>query len=153
MHSLELKVPPPLVALAVGFGMWAIAKLGPLVSLSDSIRLVIAIALAATGFAIAASGIVAFRRAQTTITPLNPETASSLVSTGIYGFTRNPMYLGLLTVLIGWAVYLAAPFALLGPLFFWLYIGRFQIVPEERALSALFGDRFTQYSAKVRRWL
>jgi protein-S-isoprenylcysteine O-methyltransferase Ste14 len=96
---------------------------------------------------------VAFRRAQTTITPLKPETASSLVSTGIYGFTRNPMYLGLLTVLIGWAVYLAAPFALFGPLFFWLYIGRFQIVPEERALSALFGDRFTQYTAKVRRWL
>ena len=153
MHSLELKIPPPLVALAVGFAMWGISQLGPLLSLPRSPRLVVAAAFAAAGFAIAASGIVAFRRAQTTITPLKPETASSLVSTGIYSFTRNPMYLGLLTVLIGWAVYLAAPFAFLGPLFFWLYIGRFQIVPEERALSALFGSSFTQYTAKVRRWL
>ncbi len=153
MRFLELKIPPPLLALGVGFGMWAIAKLGPLVPLNEWLRLVIAAVLAATGFAIAAAGIAAFHRAQTTITPLKPETASSLVSTGIYAFTRNPMYLGLLTVLIGWSVYLAAPLAFLGPLFFWLYIGRFQIMPEERALLALFGDHFTQYTAKVRRWL
>jgi protein-S-isoprenylcysteine O-methyltransferase Ste14 len=63
------------------------------------------------------------------------------------------MYVGLLLVLIAWAAYLTSAWALLGPLGFVLYISRFQIAPEERVLSTLFGAEYTAYQSKVRRWL
>jgi protein-S-isoprenylcysteine O-methyltransferase Ste14 len=87
------------------------------------------------------------------VNPLHPEATSSLVITGIYRHTRNPMYVGFAAVLLGWAAYLAAPLALLGPLTFVLYITRFQIIPEERALHAKFGPEFAAYQARVRRWI
>lgn len=99
------------------------------------------------------SGVMAFRRARTTVNPLNPEAATALVIVGVYRYTRNPMYVGLATMLVGWAVYLAAPLALLGPPIFVLFIARFQIVPEERALAEKFGREFADYRKKVRRWL
>jgi protein-S-isoprenylcysteine O-methyltransferase Ste14 len=153
MQFLELKIPPPLVALAAGFGMWLLARSGPVIPLPDSVRIPLAALLAMAGLAIAMSGALSFRRARTTVNPLKPEAATALVSSGIYALTRNPMYLGLFTLLLGWAACLCAPLALLGPLAFWLYITRFQIVPEERALSSLFGASFTAYTARVRRWL
>ena len=83
---------------------------------------------------------------------LEPERASSLVVEGVYGRTRNPMYLGLALTLVGWAVYLAAPWALIGPALFVALITRIQIVPEERALSEKFGSEFAAYRQAVRRW-
>ena len=99
------------------------------------------------------AGIASFRQAQTTVNPLKPDTATALVTSGVYGYTRNPMYLGMLAVLLAWAVFLASPAALAGVLGFWWYIGRFQIRPEERALAALFGSSFSDYTSRVRRWL
>jgi len=75
------------------------------------------------------------------------------VSSGIYAVTRNPMYVGLLLVLIALAIFLSSPWTLVGPAAYFLYIGRFQIAPEERALTALFGTEYTEYLSKVRRWL
>ena len=153
MNFLELKVPPPLVTLAVGGLMWSVAGIGPLLAVPGSVRVTAALIVFSAGFAIAIAGIVSFRLAKTTVNPLKPETATSLVSSGIFGITRNPMYLGLLLALVAWTLYLAAPVALFGPIVFWLYITRFQIVPEERAMTKLFGDSFKAYAAKVRRWL
>jgi protein-S-isoprenylcysteine O-methyltransferase Ste14 len=110
-------------------------------------------AIAVCGGALSAAGYIAFRRAQTTINPLRPANASSLVTSGIYRFSRNPMYLGLLLVLIGWALRLSSLPALAGPLIFLLYIRRFQIAPEEEALAARFGKAYSEYTARVRRWL
>ena len=76
-----------------------------------------------------------------------------MVTNGIYGFTRNPMYLGLALILLGLAVFLASPWALLGPVGFVAFITRFQIRPEERALQARFGAAYTAYCARVRRWV
>jgi protein-S-isoprenylcysteine O-methyltransferase Ste14 len=106
-----------------------------------------------SGIAVALLGAAEFRKAKTTLNAFKPEASSSLVVTGIYRHSRNPMYLGVVCVLLAWAVYLAAPFALLGPVLFVLFITRFQIVPEERALSAKFGPEFTRYAREVRRWL
>ena len=149
--NLELKIPPPLVLLAVAAAMWGIAALGPRLALPGTT--VAGVALMLVGLALNLAGVAAVRHAKTTFNPLRPETATALVSTGLFGLTRNPMYLGMLVVLLGWAVYLAAPLALLGPVTFFLYITRFQIVPEERALAKLFGPDFAEYTAKVRRWL
>ena len=112
-----------------------------------------AIVIALIGAAIDLAGLIAFRRAKTTINPLKPQNSSSLVTGGIYRYTRNPMYLGMLAFLLAWSAYLAQPLALLGPLAFVLYINRFQIIPEERVLAGLFGEEFTAYTNRVRRWL
>ncbi len=85
--------------------------------------------------------------------PIKPGAASSLVSSGVYRFTRNPMYLGLSVTLLGWAMFLSNPLALLAVPLFVLYINRFQINPEERVLSSLFGAEYAAYKEKVRRWL
>jgi len=154
MRFLELRIPPPLVGLIVAGGMWVIASsFPPLLPLPASLRLPAAVILALAGVAITLSGIISFRRAQTTVNPLKPDTSTSLVSTGIYRITRNPMYLGMLAVLLAWAAYLPSVLALLGPAAFSLYITYFQIIPEERALHSLFGAAFVEYTRKVRRWL
>lgn len=157
MKSLELKVPPPAVALLMAIAMWLATWLATPASGALSFvlpdRLVIAIALAVLGGAVAAAGIVSFRRAGTTVNPTRPEATSSLVATGVYRFTRNPMYLGSALVLIGWAFYLSNVLAFAGPLLFVLYIDRFQIVPEERALTAKFGTAFDDYRRRTRRWI
>jgi protein-S-isoprenylcysteine O-methyltransferase Ste14 len=153
MTGLEHKVPPPLVALCVAFMMWGAARLAGPISMAFGLRAAVALALACTGLAIAIAGIVEFRRARTTTNPFHPDAASSLVRHGIYRFTRNPMYLGMLLTLLGWAALLANPIALLLTPLFVLYMNRFQIGPEERALSARFGAAFDAYTASVRRWL
>ena len=94
-----------------------------------------------------------FRKAKTTMNPFKPDTSSALVSHGVYRFTRNPMYVGLLITLLGWAAFLWQPWALFFLPLFVLYITQFQIKPEERVLSSLFGTEYAEYMAKVRRWL
>jgi protein-S-isoprenylcysteine O-methyltransferase Ste14 len=151
MRGLETKIPPPIVAAIFGLGMWALAAIVPVVDMSG-IRIAAAVvAIFAAFFALA--GVISFRRAKTTINPVNPENASSLVSSGIYGVSRNPMYVGLALLLAAWAMYLSSLWSLIGVFGFILYVDRFQIIPEERALTALFGDQFLSYQAKVRRWL
>ncbi|MEO8204139.1 MAG: isoprenylcysteine carboxylmethyltransferase family protein [Betaproteobacteria bacterium] len=152
MHALELKVPPPAVGLTVAAAMWAIASVTP-ARLALPNPGTIATVLALVGLAFDMTGLVAFMRAKTTINPLRPGNSTALVTSGVYRITRNPMYSGMLFMLLGWAVYLDSPWALLGPLAFVLYINRFQIVPEERVLQELFGDQFTRYKERVRRWL
>lgn len=152
MRSLELKIPPPLVALLTAAAMWGFSSTGR-IELPIALRIGVGLVAALAGFGIAISGVIAFRRAHTTVSPLKPETASRLVTSGVYRFTRNPMYLGLCVVLTAWAFVLSSALLLLGPLAFILYITRFQIVPEERMLSRLFGDAFADYQARVRRWI
>lgn len=153
MKFLELRIPPPLVGLLTGVAMWPLAAQSWLDGLSGSARLVAVIALVLLGAVISLAGVVSFRRARTTVNPLKPEKTSALVCSGIYRITRNPMYLGFLLVLTGWTVLLASGYAALGPVLFVAYITRFQILPEERVLTRLFGDEFTAYRSRVRRWL
>jgi protein-S-isoprenylcysteine O-methyltransferase Ste14 len=153
MYALELKIPPPLVALLIAVAMWGISLATPLADVPAQARLIMAIAIAIAGIAAATSGVAAFRRAKTTTNPLKPETSSTLVTSGIYRITRNPMYVGLALVLLAWAVFLSSAWALLGLLVFVPYITRFQIIPEERILSGMFGAAYSEYQTKVRRWL
>ena len=153
MSSLENKIPPPIVCLIVAIAMWMTATLSSAISIEHTLRLAVAILFGVFGLVIASLGFRAFGAAKTTISPVNIEAASSLVTSGVYRYTRNPMYVGLTSLLIAWAVYLAAPLTILGPLAFVLYITRFQIIPEERALSRIFGRSYDDYRAQVRRWL
>src|SRR6266851_192471 len=151
MSALELRVPPPVLALCLAFLMWFASSLVPPVVVPFGVRVGAALALVAIGQSISISGMVSFRRAKTTMNPIKPGAASSLVSSGVYRFTRNPMYLGLSVTLLGWAMFLSNPLALLAVPLFVLYINRLQINPEERVLSSLFGAEYAAYKEKVRR--
>lgn len=151
--SLDAKVPPPAVAITAAIIMFAIARLTPHVAMPAGLRWLVALLLLAIGLAISVSGAMAFRKARTTLNPTRPEQASSLVNGGIFRVTRNPMYLGLLVVLVGWSVFLSSAWALLGVVGFVLYMNRFQIAPEEQALTRLFGSEYEAYKTRVRRWL
>lgn len=153
MRALELRVPPPLVALLVALAMWGVSRKSAALAAPELVRVPLAIALAAAGAAFDFAGLVAFRRAKTTLNPMKPHATSSMVDSGIYRVTRNPMYVGLFFILCGWAVFLWSWWALPGPFAFAAYIGRFQIAPEERALCALFGAEYLAYKSRVRRWL
>jgi protein-S-isoprenylcysteine O-methyltransferase Ste14 len=152
MQSLELKVPPvPLTAIFAA-AMFGVSSVSPFtLVIPGRIGITIGLALLATGIALA--GVVAFRANKTTVNPLNPGAASAVVSSGVYRFSRNPMYLGFLLALAAWAVYLSSPLAAMFLPAFVAYMNQFQIEPEERALRAKFGPAFSQYMAAVRRWV
>ena len=152
-HWLELKIPPPVVGLLIAVAMWFVAPLSPVLGLSEAARLWLALAIAGVGLGFDMTGLIAFVRRHTTINPLKPSNTSALVTSGVYRVTRNPMYLGMACLLTAWAVWLGALWPWLGPVAFVLYIARFQIRPEERVLTALFGQTYTDYTHRVRRWL
>lgn len=153
MLNLELRIPPVLIVAAAAAIMWLSSRVLPgLHGALPGSRLA-AGALALLGLAVVTLGLVEFRRARTTVNPLRPADASMLVTTGVYAWSRNPMYLGFALMLLAWAVYLSNPVSVLVLLLFVAYVGRFQIVPEERALQRTFGADFDRYRKRVRRWL
>ena len=149
---LETKIPPPLVGLVFALFIWWLAPANSWF-LPESTRQVLGVILLLTGIGFVVGGGISFRRAKTTVNPLKPETASVLVTSGVYSYTRNPMYLGLAIILLAWTLYLGAPGGMVAVAGFVAYIQRFQIIPEERAMAQLFGEQFIIYCGKVRRWI
>ncbi len=153
MRSFELKIPPPAVTVITALLMWLCAWVESGFTYTFSASRHFAVFFALLGLCSAVLGVVSFLRAKTTVNPMKPASTSSLVTSGIYRLTRNPMYLGLLLILLGWCIFLSNIMAfLLLPGFVWYMYG-FQIAPEERALATLFGEAFSAYKASTRRWL
>ena len=153
MRALEHRIPPPILALLVA-ALMATALLGPgAPSLPLLWRLTIALVCFAGAGRFGFPAFAAFGKAKTTIDPVHLDRASALVTTGMYRVTRNPMYVALTLLLCAWAAWLAQPLPCLGPIAFALFIDRFQIVPEERVLTATFGSAYADYKASVRRWI
>jgi protein-S-isoprenylcysteine O-methyltransferase Ste14 len=153
MRVLVLKVPPLAVGVLLAALMWLVSRAMPALSFVFLGRKSLALSFAITGAMIIIVGVASFRRAKTTINPMKPESSSSLVVSGIYKFSRNPMYLGFLLVLVGWAVFLSNALAFIFLPVFICYMNRFQIEPEEKALAGKFGQEFVDYKSRVRRWL
>lgn len=153
MRALELKIPPPVLALVFAIGIWLIARTWPAFDFAFTGQTMVAIALAGAGIAFGLAGALAFHHANTTHHPMRPHQTSALVTRGPYRISRNPMYVSLLAVLAAWALHLgnALGFLLL-PLLV-AYLDRFQIGPEEKVLEGKFGEAFAGYKRTVRRWL
>lgn len=153
MRALELKIPPLVLVVLFALAMWLVSQLVPPAALSPLWGQVLAGLLAGAGVAVALSGVLAFRKANTTVDPRVPQQSSSLVIRGIYRYSRNPMYLGFLLFLTGVACYLMHLPAFIALPLFVLYMNRFQIQPEERFLLQKFGADYLAYLKQVRRWL
>ena len=153
MTFLEHRIPPPLVGALVAAGMWGVSAWGPRLAFPPLLGYGAMSLLVAAGIAFDLSAVFAFRRSRTTVNPFAPQRSSALVTGGVYRITRNPMYVGMALLLLAWAVHLSALLPWVGIVVFVLYITRFQIQPEERALAGLFGAPYAAYVARVRRWL
>lgn len=148
-----MRIPPPVIALIALILMVLMSRAAPGLSIDFPGQWPIGGLLMASGFAIALSALRLFRQAGTTSTPLEPEKASSLVTDGIYRYTRNPMYVGLSLLVIGVGVGLGTlALIVVLPLFLRVITVR-QILPEEAAMEHLFGQDYLDYKARVRRWL
>ncbi|WP_047394454.1 isoprenylcysteine carboxylmethyltransferase family protein [Chitinibacter sp. ZOR0017] len=151
-HPLELKIMPMALLAITAVLMAALAAATPALNIALPLNGPVGLLLLALGLALVLAGGQAFRQASTTFDPRQPAAASQLVRSGVYRHTRNPMYLGFALMLAGWADW-QANLAALGLLpAFVLYLQRFQIIPEERAMLAKFGAPFARYCQEVRRW-
>ncbi len=139
--------------LAVAATMWGVARAWPAAAFDVPLRMPLAMGVAAIALAIESAAAWPFLRARTTINPLVPGRSSRLIVDGLNRISRNPMYVGQALLLSAWGLWLSHPLALLLWPLYPVFITRFQIVPEERALAARFGAGYAAYRARVRRWL
>jgi protein-S-isoprenylcysteine O-methyltransferase Ste14 len=152
MLSLDSKIPPPAVVSVMAVVMWLISRAVPQLHFDLPGHNWLGATVVLAGFVTGSSGVLSFRKAHTTTNPMKPG-ASTLVTRGVYAMSRNPMYLGGLIMLLGWAIFLLNGLAFVFLPVYVLYINRFQIEPEERVLSSLFGETYVAYQARARRWL
>jgi len=152
---MELKVPPAIVWIVCALLMRLAGRVAGGLSFSMPAPLWAGLMVLCVigGFGIAWMGLAAFHRAGTTTHPMQPDRATALVTGAVYRYTRNPMYLGMALLLLAWALYLANLAAFSGIVLFVAYITRFQIIPEERALSRIFKEEYETYRRSVRRWI
>ncbi|MCF7481605.1 isoprenylcysteine carboxylmethyltransferase family protein [Vibrio sp. J1-1] len=153
MRKLELKVPPVAVFLLVFLLMYWLKGLTPNFMITvPFVEFVVAALTLLSGF-IGIAGVYEFRKAKTTVNPVKPENASTVVNTGIFAYTRNPMYVALLLLIIALGLWWQHLSVILCGALFISYMNRYQIKPEERALERLFGEDYLKYKNRVRRWI
>lgn len=154
MRFLENTIPPPLLGGIFALVMWLITRyLPPIIEFTLIPQYILIAIFCLIAAILLVASALRFRSVKTTVNPLKPETSSSLVSSGVYRFTRNPMYLAMVLLLCAWGMYLGNLWVFTFVFLYGAYLDRFQIQPEERALAALFGEEFSAYKRNVRRWL
>ena len=156
MAALELKIPPAILLIFAMIGVYYSPVLFPFIPnylLYPEVRSIASGVLLALGAATAILGVVTFKMARTTTNPVSIGNVSSLVTHGIYRFTRNPMYLGMLFIIVSFLVKFGHSAGLIFVIAFIVYMNIFQIRPEERMLTQMFGDQYKDYLRHTRSWL
>ncbi|MGP1388342.1 MAG: methyltransferase family protein [Vibrio diabolicus] len=153
MRKLELKVPPVAVFLLVILLMYGLTVLVPSLIISGPfVEVVFGVLTWLSGY-MGFAGVYEFHNVKTTVNPVKPDTASSVVRTGVFAFSRNPMYMALLLLIIAIGLWWQHLSVVLCGVVFVSYMNRFQIKPEERVLERLFGEEYVDYKNHVRRWI
>ncbi|HHX8563016.1 isoprenylcysteine carboxylmethyltransferase family protein [Vibrio sp. RM-44-3] len=153
MRKLELKVPPVAVFLLVILLMYGLTVLVPSLNISVPFVEVVVGGLTLLSGYMGIAGVYEFHKVKTTVNPVKPDTASSVVRTGVFSFSRNPMYMALLLLIIAIGLWWQHLTVVLCSVVFVSYMNRFQIKPEERVLERLFGEEYVDYKNHVRRWI
>ena len=149
---MRLKIPPVLVFLFFGGLMFLLARFLPVGHFDFLGRNVLKWVLASLGVGIGLLAVFQFLKAGTSLDPSHPEKNTRLVVSGIYNLSRNPMYLGLLLLLLALGLHLGNAFNTLTAALFVAYMNRFQIAAEEEVLGEKYGSAYRQYCILVRRW-
>ena len=148
---MKTRVPPPILALLmIGLVYLSSLLIG---SVSFDYQASVSVLLVIVGLSCALPSYRLFARNKTTISPLTPSETSVLKTQGMYRYSRNPMYLGLLLLIIAATIWFGTWFGIIISLFFILLMNILQIIPEEEALLQIFGEEYLEYKKKVRRWI
>jgi protein-S-isoprenylcysteine O-methyltransferase Ste14 len=150
---MQTLIPPPVIAALVAALMWLTDAALPRTRFELPLREWTVGALVLLGLVLMLLAVWTFLRARTTVNPLHPERASSLVTTGVFAYSRNPIYLGDLLWLLAWGLWLGNAAALPLVMLFFVWITLLQIRAEEAALHVRFGAAFETYCRRVRRWM
>ena len=145
------KIPPPFIAAGNIFLFYLCTLLIP--SFEFTGQAILGILIGLEGIIIIFLSIRLFREYQTTINPFKAHETSRLITSGIYSFTRNPMYLGLSSIQVAFGIYLGAYVSIFLIPSFITYITYKQIIYEEQILEKKFGDEYINYLKSVRRWI
>ncbi len=150
---LQLKIPPPVYAISIAIIMWLLNRHLPLADIIQQPWNKIGLGIILIAASSDVWSLLLFLKKHTTPNPMKPENTTGIVTKGLYQYSRNPMYLGLLIILFGFGLWLGSlsPFLLL-PAFYWV-ITEMQIKPEERMLEQKFGNEYLDYKNRIRRWL
>ena len=146
-----LKIPPPLLVLILVIANYFSSKKIDLIHLPNQDLISILILL--IGILILINPIFKFIKSKTTIDPIKFKKVNKLIISGIYKYSRNPMYLGLLMIVISTSIFFLNIFSITTPLLFYCWINRFQIKREEIFLTEKFGEEYMSYKIKTRRWI
>ena len=145
------KIPPPFIAAGNMVLFYLSTLLLPAFEFPGQTILGILIGL--EGMIIIFLSINLFRKNQTTINPFKAHLTSTLITSGIYSFTRNPMYLGLSSIQVAFGIFLGAYVSIVLIPAFIIYMTNNQIIYEEEVLKKEFGDEYIKYLKSVRRWI
>jgi protein-S-isoprenylcysteine O-methyltransferase Ste14 len=148
---MKTKIPPPIIALiCIVINYLSTYLINPIKFPNIEI---IGVLILLLGVATAVLATLLFKKDKTTVSPMNPEETTTLVTNGIFSITRNPMYLGLFLSISSTILFFGSWFGIIILMFFVWYINKFQIIPEEEAMEKLFGNKYSEYRQKVRRWI
>ena len=145
------KIPPPLVVLILVISTFFSSKKIDLIQIP--LQNLISIFILSMGILILLNPVLKFKKSKTTINPIKFKKVNKLVTSGIYKYSRNPMYLGLLMIVISSSIFYLNIYSILTPLFFYVWINRFQIKREEIFLTEKFGKEYLLYMTRTRRWI
>ena len=148
---MKTKIPPPIIALiCIVINYLSTYLINPIKF--PNIEIIGGLILF-LGVATSMLATLLFRKDKTTVNPMNPEETTTLVTTGIFSITRNPMYLGSFLSISSTILFFGSWFGIIILMFFVWYITKFQIIPEEEAMEKLFGNKYDEYRQNVRRWI
>ena len=148
-------IPPPVVLVVCGGLMWLIARFLPWSNFRLPYSMLLFWIILLVGLSVFTSGVFSIFKRKTTVHPdrkslLKP---TALVTTGIFRYTRNPIYLGMAIMLFAWMIFLESWFSIAGLILFVAFITKYQIMPEEEALEKIFGEEYKRYKRSARRWI
>ena len=146
-----LKIPPPLLVLILVISNYFSSKKNDLIFLPY--QKLISFILLFIGILILINPILKFIKSRTTIDPIKFKKVNKLITSGIYKYSRNPMYLGLLMIVISTTIFYLNIFSTTTPILFYCWINKFQIKREEIFLTEKFGKEYLLYKTKTRRWI
>ena len=146
-----IKIPPPLIVLVLIVSIYFSSKKIDLINIP--LQLEISIFILSAGILIFVNPVLQFIKSKTTVNPIKFEEVNKLVTSGIFKYSRNPMYLGMLMIVLSTSIFYLNIYSILTPLLFILWINKFQIKREEEFLIEKFGDEYLSYKKKTRRWI